>query len=201
LPPIEIRPLRSSERRFAAGITARAMRDNPTTEAMFGAEPLERLVNMHDLWTAFFHQPVGPQLAALYKGCLIGVAAATPPGTCIGATFGNGAGAIADGPEPPLGDPTRAEYVRATYAVHDLPEPHWHVGPVGVEPRLQGRGIGEALMRALIDIMDEEGSASWGETDTEANVRFYTALGWTLVKTVKVVGIPLWFLRRSGGGD
>jgi ribosomal protein S18 acetylase RimI-like enzyme len=81
-----------------------------------------------------------------------------------------------------------------------MPEPHWHVGPVGVEPRFQGRGIGEALMRELLGIMDAEGSASWGETDTEANVRFYQALGWELVKAIQVVGIPLWFLQRSGPG-
>jgi GNAT superfamily N-acetyltransferase len=173
------------------------MRDNPTTEAMFGPESLDRLASMTAIWTAFFRRPAGPAFGAFYRGCLIGVASATPPGGCIGSTFGERAGDVAAGPEPPLGDPARPEYVRAHYAVHDLTEPHWHVGPVGVEPRIQGRGIGEALMRAVMRVMDAEGSPSWGETDTEANVRFYQSMGWELVKSVDVIGIPLWYLRRD----
>jgi GNAT superfamily N-acetyltransferase len=195
---LDIRPLRADERRLAAGLTARAMRDNPTTIAMFGDEPLDRLASMQAIWTAFFHRPSGPVIGAFYRGCLVGVAAASPPGDCIGSTFGEHAGQVATGAEPAVGDPARGSYVQAHYAVHDLPEPHWHVGPVGVEPRFQGRGIGEQLMADLIRIMDAEGSVSWGETDTEANVRFYKALGWELVKTVPVVGIPLWFMRRPG---
>lgn len=197
MPTLDIRELRKDERRLAAGLTARAMRDNPTTIAMFGDEPLDRLAGMQAIWTAFFHHLAPPQLGAFYQGCLVGVGAAVPPGGCIGSALGDAAPAMTDGDAPPIGDPARAGYVRAMYAVHDLPEPHWHVGPVAVEPRFQGRRIGESLMLALLGVMDAEGSPSWGETDTEANVRFYTALGWELVKTVEVIGIPLWFLVRS----
>ncbi len=185
---------------MAAGLTARAMRDNPTTIAMFGDEPLDRLVGMLSIWTAFFHHPAPPQLGAFYRGCLVGVGAAVPPGGCIGDALGADADDLAAGEAPPIGHPGRAQYVRAKYAVHDLATPHWHVGPVAVEPRFQGRRIGETLMQALLDIMDEDGSPSWGETDTEANVRFYRALGWELVKTEEVIGIPLWFLVRGGKG-
>lgn len=198
LPTLQIRELRKDDRRPAAGLVARAMRDNPTTYAMFGDEPLDRLAGLMPIWTAFFHRPAPPQIGAFYKGCLVGAAAAVPPGGCIGAALDSDDRRIALGEAPPVGDPARAEYVRAHYAIHDLAEPHWHVGPVGVEPRFQGRGIGEALMQALIDVMAGDPSPTWGETDTEANVRFYTALGWELTKTVEVVGIPLWYLRRDG---
>ncbi|MFE3171514.1 GNAT family N-acetyltransferase [Amycolatopsis sp. NPDC059090] len=200
LPRLEIRDLRKTERLAAAGLTARAMRDNPTTYAMFGAEPLDRLAGMQAVWTAFFHRQAPPQLGAFYRGCLVGTAAASPPGHCIGSTFPGDAAKITTGPAPSAGDPAIGDYVRAHYVLHDLAEPHWHVGPVGVEPRFQGRGIGESLMRALIAIMDADGSPSWGETDTEANVRFYRALGWDLDRTVTVSGIDLWFLGRTAPG-
>jgi len=183
---------------MAAALTARAMRDNPTTVAMFGTDPLDRLAGMQAIWTAYFHRAAPPQLAALYQGCLVGVGAAVPPGGCIGTALAGSAGEVLELPEPPVGHPDRPGYVRAHYAAHDLLEPHWHVGPVAVEPRFQGVRIGETLMRALLQVMGAEGSPTWGETDTEANVRFYTALGWSLVKEVEVIGIPLWFLRRAG---
>lgn len=196
-PRLDIRELRKTERLAAAGLTARAMRDNPTTFAMFGDEPLNRLAGMQAVWTAFFHRQAPPQLGAFYRGCLVGTGAAAPPGQCIGTTFIGDAGTIAAGPVPAGGDPALGDYVRAHYVRHDLSEPHWHVGPVGVEPRFQGRGIGEALMRELIRIMDQAGGTSWGETDTEANVRFYRSLGWHLERTVTVAGIDLWFMRRE----
>ncbi len=193
---LDIRGLRADERRLAGGLTARAMRDNPTTEAMCGADPLERLAHMQTVWTAFFHRPPGPALGAFYRGCLVGVAGATPPGACIGHTYGPRAADVAGGAEPARDDPARFDYVQATYAVNDLPEPHWHLGPVGVEPGFQGRGVGRVLVQELIAIMDADGNASWCETDTEPNVRFYEALGWEPVRAVQMIGIPLWFLHR-----
>jgi ribosomal protein S18 acetylase RimI-like enzyme len=195
---LDIRVLRPEERRLAAGLTARAMRDNPTTEAMFGCDPLERLARMQLLWTAFFRSPPPTTRAVFYRGCLLGVASAAAPGRCIGHTFGVDPAETAGRAEPPPGDPARQNHVLATYAVHDLPEPHWHIGPVAIEPGFQGRGIGNALMRELVGAMDGDGCASWFETDTESNVRFYGALGWETVKTVEVMGVPLWFMRRPG---
>jgi GNAT superfamily N-acetyltransferase len=199
LPRLELRALRPAERRLAAGLTARAMRDNPTTEAMFGPEPLERLAGMQAIWTAFFHRLPGLALGGFYRGCLVAVAAAVPPGGCVGAARSGGAAAVVAGREPPPGDPARTGYVHATYAVHDLADPHWHVGPVVVEPGCQARGIGEALMRALQRHPDIGPGALWGETDTVANVRFYQRLGWRPVRVVRLLGIRLWFLHRPPG--
>jgi ribosomal protein S18 acetylase RimI-like enzyme len=198
LPGFELRALRPAERRLAAGLTARAMRDNPTTEAMFGPDPLDRLAGMQAIWTGFFHRPPRLALGGFYRGCLLAVGAAAAPGGCIGAAYGRTL-PVAGGPDPPFGDPARAGQVRASYARHDLPAPHWHVGPVAVEPRFQGRGLGEALMRELQRRTDAAAGVLWGETDTEANVRFYRGLGWRVAGAVQVLGIPLWFLHRPAG--
>lgn len=196
VPGLQVRELRRDERRLAAGLTARAMRDNPTTRALAGADPLDRLATMYGVWTAFFHRTAPARLGAFYRGCLVGVGVAAEPGACVGAALGADAPAILDGPEPPAGDAARTRYLHATYAVHDLTEPHWHIGPVAVEPGFQGCGIGGRLMRALVGVMDAGGVPSWCETDTEANVRFYAALGWRPVRTVQVLGTPQWFLHR-----
>jgi GNAT superfamily N-acetyltransferase len=191
-----VRELRADERRLAGGLTARAMRDNPTTWALHGTDALDRLAYTQTIWTAFFHRPPGPALGAFYRGCLVGVAGATPPGACIGVALGSRAPETVATAEPPPGDLARADYVQATYAVNDLPEPHWHVGPVAVEPGFQGLGVGQALVRELMSRTDDDGRPAWCETDTEPNVRFYRRLGWAPVRQVQVIGIPLWFLHR-----
>lgn len=100
-PRLEVRGLRPDERRLAGGLVARAMRDNPTTLAMCGADPFDRLAHMQPIWTAFFHRPPGPAVGAFHRGCLVGVAGATPPGACVGSTYGPRAAQVAGGPEPP----------------------------------------------------------------------------------------------------
>jgi len=187
---LDVRKLRSDEHRLAAGLTARAFRDNPTSVAMFGEEPLERFFRMQLLWTAFFRNPPQATRGVFYQGCMLGVASAASPGQCIGHRLKP----VQDSDEPPAGDPARQAYLQGIYARHDLPEAHHHIGPVAVEPNFQGRGIGSALMRGLVASLD---APSWFETDTELNVRFYTALGYTVVHKEDVFGLPLWFMRRG----
>src|SRR5688572_20945166 len=67
---LDVRKLRTDEHRLAAGLTARAFRDNPTSVAMFGDDPLERLFRMQLLWTAFFRKPPVATRGVFYKGCL-----------------------------------------------------------------------------------------------------------------------------------
>jgi ribosomal protein S18 acetylase RimI-like enzyme len=190
---VDSRALRRHERLLAASLTARAMRDNPTSIAIFGADPLDRLAGVQPVWTAFYHGTTPAQLGAFHRGCLLAAAAAAPPGRCVGSVAPEVDPA---GPVPPPGNPRRSAYVRARYAAHDMEQPHWHVGPVAVEPQCQGRGIGTLVVRALIEIMDASGIGSWLETDTEANVRFYRALGWRVAAEAEVLGTPQWFLHR-----
>ena len=80
---------------------------------------------------------------------------------------------------------------------HDLADEHWHVGPVGVEPGFQDRGIGGAIMRDICTTLDGEQRIGWLETDKERNVRFYTGLGFEVVETTTILGVPTWFMRRD----
>jgi GNAT superfamily N-acetyltransferase len=58
-------------------------------------------------------------------------------------------------------------------------EPHWYLAFVGVEPRLQGRGIGRALLAPVLHVADETMTVCYLETPFPATHRYYEALGFT----------------------
>ncbi len=53
----------------------------------------------------------------------------------------------------------------AEWARRDLTRPHWHLGPVAVDPHLQGHGIGGAMLSAFCERMDQEHRLAYLETD------------------------------------
>ena len=80
---------------------------------------------------------------------------------------------------------------------HDPRKPHWHVGPVGVHPELQGRGIGTALLRNFLSTVDESGSCAFLETDVDSNVLLYEKLGFEVVDNEDIVGVNTRFMWRE----
>lgn len=56
-------------------------------------------------------------------------------------------------------------------------EPHWYLAILGTDPSAQGRGIGSALMRPVLDRCDEDGIAAYLESSKEANIAFYARHG------------------------
>jgi GNAT superfamily N-acetyltransferase len=81
---------------------------------------------------------------------------------------------------------------------HDPPEPHIHLGPVGVLPEFQGRGIGRGLMARFCTGVDLKGKPAFLETDRPENVRFYEKSGFRLVDEVRLFAVPIFFMRRPG---
>jgi ribosomal protein S18 acetylase RimI-like enzyme len=194
---IVVRRLERHENQGAAGVAARALLDAPTTVAMYGDDARDRLALPYADFKTLFAVLSSPQVAAFCGDCPVGVAAVSPPGHCIGDYFGASAGEVLALPVPGVGDPARTRVFWATWAAHDLADEHWHVGPVGVEPGFQGQGIGGAVMRSVCDAFDADDQVAWLETDRERNVRFYTGLGFEVVETTTVVGVPTWFMRRD----
>lgn len=84
------------------------------------------------------------------------------------------------------------------HAVH-VPEPHWYLWAVGVEPRLHGQGLGTLLVRDGLARADRDGTPVYLETETAGNVRYYEALGFTVVEELDApgVGVPLWLMARQ----
>jgi ribosomal protein S18 acetylase RimI-like enzyme len=81
---------------------------------------------------------------------------------------------------------------------HHAPERHYYLFVLGVEPELQGRGIGGQLMRPVLDICDREGLPAYLETALEIDVKFYTKHGYQVVE--EIVPAPtapkLWLMKR-----
>ncbi|HML01089.1 MAG TPA: GNAT family N-acetyltransferase [Acidimicrobiales bacterium] len=197
---IEVRALRPEEMAGAAGAAARALEDDPASVACYGDDPLVRLDATHGLFVELFDRAVVPQYGAVLGRLVLGVAGMLLPGTCVGAVMGPYVGATLSAPVPPVGDPSRPMVLWATWAAHDLPEEHWHIGPVGVEPAYQGTGIGKAVMGELCRYLDDGGHVGWLETNKERNVRFYSGLGFELVDEASALGVPSWFMRRDPRG-
>jgi len=197
---IVIRALEGEEHKEAAALAARALIDAPTTLAAYGDDLYDRLALPHHDFSMLFTLLPAPQIGAFCGECLVGVAAASPPGRCIGSFFGSSGSEILGRPAPGLGDPTRVEVFWAHWAAHDLVDEHWHIGPVGVEPGLQGRGIGNAVLGELCSSFDRSRRVGWLETDKERNVRFYTHFGFEVIATTTILGVPTWFMRRDPVG-
>ena len=84
------------------------------------------------------------------------------------------------------------------WASHDLAEPHWHFGPLAVDPRLQGQGIGTALLTACCSGMTDHSTVFYLETDKYKNVLFYRKFGFDIIAEAEVLGVPTWYMSRPG---
>jgi ribosomal protein S18 acetylase RimI-like enzyme len=177
----------------AAGVAARALRDNPTSLAV-SEDPLVRL---EMCYSAFGHMLAASQVSGVRRGeCVLAVAAAERPDHCIASMIPPELRAL-DPPDPEASDAERFLHLGSVMADHDLPEPHWHVGPVGVEPGFQGMGMGRTAMSYLCDEFDTHGRVAWLETDKPENVRFYIGLGFEVADEVPILSVPNWFMRRD----
>jgi GNAT superfamily N-acetyltransferase len=80
-----------------------------------------------------------------------------------------------------------------------MTEPHWYLSTLGVDPVVQGRGIGGGLMQNVFEQADEHGVPCYLETQKESNVQFYEHHGFrVLVDDVHPEsGIPVWTMRRD----
>ena len=85
----------------------------------------------------------------------------------------------------------------AAWSAKDPGEPHVHLGPIGVDTSAQRRGVGDRLMRAYCDHLDDEQQAGYLETDRPGNVPFYRRFGFEVVEELPVLGVPNFLMRRA----
>ena len=196
-----IRELALEELAEAARVLGRGMRDNPGHVRVFGSDPDHREAALMRLFTPLLKQyrPKGAILGAFSENRLVGVCAMVVPGRCK-ATLTEKAALL---PAVIRGNSLSVliSVLRWTSAWErrDPAEPHWHLGPVGVERDLQGKGIGSALLKVFCDRMDSAGALAYLETDKPENVRFYERFGFEVVAEDDVVGVHNWFMTRPNG--
>jgi ribosomal protein S18 acetylase RimI-like enzyme len=201
-PAASIAPLAESELTQAIEVLARAFRDNALNRAVIRSDDSNHRLrsNRHGmralLPVARWH---GEALVATLDGVVAGSLVAPPPGRL-------------PLPPPPLVSRLRCllgqgwQVARRWSQVYEALEalhpkgPHRYLGPLGVDPRLQGRGVGGALLSRWLAGVDRDGAAAYLETDSERSVRFYERAGFALEGEAAILGVKMWRLRRVPRG-
>ena len=77
-------------------------------------------------------------------------------------------------------------------------EAHWYLNLLGVAPGSQGQGIGSAMLRAVLDRCDAEGTPAYLEATSPTNRRLYERHGFRVVGDLALPGGPsLWPMWRE----
>jgi ribosomal protein S18 acetylase RimI-like enzyme len=78
-------------------------------------------------------------------------------------------------------------------------KPHYYLAFVGVQPQAQGKGIGTALLRPILDRCDEEGMAAYLEATTPRNRACYLRQGFEVTEEFRYPkgGPPSWRMWRE----
>jgi ribosomal protein S18 acetylase RimI-like enzyme len=79
------------------------------------------------------------------------------------------------------------------------PFPHWYLEVIGVDPKYQGKGYGNFLIKAMTKKIDKESLPIYLETNTKKNVGFYQNHGFKVVKSVLLpsTGVSTWCMLRN----
>lgn len=96
----------------------------------------------------------------------------------------------------------RAErHGKITQAVHRnvMPSEHWYLALLGVIQYNRRRGVGEALLRPILDQADLDGLGTYLETSQYRNLAFYERQGFAVVgHGIDDVGdLPYWGMARE----
>jgi len=82
--------------------------------------------------------------------------------------------------------------------LREIPGPGWYLFILAVEPRVQRRGLGGALMGPILERADTEQLVCYLETENERNVAFYLKQGFDLIVSEKAgaSGVRFWTFSR-----
>jgi ribosomal protein S18 acetylase RimI-like enzyme len=191
---IAIDALTPDKRDEAARVLASAFVTNPLHVAVFGKD---RLPANEAFFRIGLNVMKGQKLAAADDGRILGVIHWVDSPDCRFSTveklrvFPEMANALG------LRSATRVARWLSVWSKWDLRAHHSHLGPIGVLPEAQGRGIGRRLMEQYCERLDGMGSVGYLETDRLENVDFYKRFGFEVTGTVPIQGVVNYFMRRS----
>jgi GNAT superfamily N-acetyltransferase len=69
-------------------------------------------------------------------------------------------------------------------------EPHWHLPLIGVDPASQGRGVGSALQRHILEQCDRQKAPAYLEATSPRNASLYERLGFEALGSIQVADSP-----------
>ncbi len=187
-----------SERRDLVGVLARAFRDNPMNVAIHGPNPARRVrANAAGLRSVVLDQEAMTFSRVIsYEGRVVGGLVAARPGWN-------------PLPAPSLrrifecfwlqGGPAVRAWAEVGLAMpdHRPRDDHWYLVVLGVEPSMQGQGLGRRLLDALFAEVAAQPGEICLECDRPESVRFYERAGFDTRDEAEVHGVPCWCLGRS----
>jgi ribosomal protein S18 acetylase RimI-like enzyme len=197
LDDLEIRRMAAADMGAVCEVMGLAFADNPSTLAnVRGDRDTARRVMQEAVRVAKFGRTWSYALVAVRGGAVVGALnAAEWPHCQLGiAEKVKTAPAMARIMKTAL---PRAFTMMSRREAHDPHEPHWHIGPIGVRPELQGEGVGKALLKTFLTTVDEQELPAFLETDVDRNVKLYEGFGFTVMDREDIVGIDTRFMWRD----
>jgi len=196
---VDVRLARGSDAAAIGSALARAFADDPVT-SWVTPDPARRarvLARINAAIARYEGIPRGATYVADNDGIVVGAAIWQPPShpaTWRSIPFALVTGATLGRDIPRM---TRA----GAAAARSRPrERHWYLQLLAVDPTVQGTGLGSALVRAHLEIVDAQRLPAYLETTAE-NLPFYRRLGFLPTGDIKIGGgAPKEFslLRKHG---
>ena len=160
----------------------RAFDDDPVSNFMF-AGPRRRRLGLH----SFFRSELGhhylPHGQVYVTNDLSGAALWGPPGRVRHPVLE----LLQLSPTAPfLLSPHTISAVKLLFTVEGLhpTEPHWYLFTLGTAPERQGQGVGSALLRAMLTLIDEAGEPAYLESSKQRNVPLYARFGFQVIHQI-----------------
>ena len=193
---VDVSDLDRSDFPFAVGVLVRGMCDNPNPVAALGGDRLSRVGALHGVFGVMLRVMPQEPLVARRGDWIVGVCGMLPPWKCQPSP----AKILRLAPTLLRLGPSRASRLNRwmkEWGERDPQEPHWHLGPVAVEPGLQGMTVGSQMLKRFCEKLDAEQQMAYLETEKPENVRFYRRFGFETIEEAEVLGKPNWFMRRE----
>jgi len=196
-------PLRPEDIGAAAGVLARAFRDNPGMLALFKDDsPEVRLRLLEPCMRGFIEAVCRFGAAEIVKdaGTIVAVSLSFGPGQFpppFRSQFTMAKGPIRAGIKRALRFARIDQEMRRRHPHY----PHWYLWFLGVEPTRQGQGLGSRLLVSLAEKAHRDRAACYLETDKQSSVRLYEKHGYKVESEEVLSGfdLKLWFMKRPSG--
>jgi ribosomal protein S18 acetylase RimI-like enzyme len=81
---------------------------------------------------------------------------------------------------------------------HPREPPHWYLSLLGTDPQAQGRGLGSAVLRPVLERCDHDRAGVYLETAKERNLGFYERYGFRVTGRLRLPRGPvMWLMWRE----
>jgi ribosomal protein S18 acetylase RimI-like enzyme len=75
---------------------------------------------------------------------------------------------------------------------------HWYLSLLGTDPSAQGQGLASAVLQPVLDSCDRDGVGAYLESSHEANLAFYSRLGFQISSELQLPRGPrVWMMWRK----